>query len=103
MHKDRKPLLEKWATARKAETILYVTGDRQGGETQMHPEVLDRFIDHLDKIGQTEKISLILYTRGGSTLAAWSLVNLIRQFCSKLEVIVPAKAHSAGTLICLGA
>jgi hypothetical protein len=41
--------------------------------------------------------------RRGSTLAAWSLVNLIRQFCDELEVVVPSKAHSAGTLICLGA
>ena len=30
-------------------------------------------------------------------------MNLIRQFTKNLEVIVPAKAHSAGTLICLGA
>ena len=49
------------------------------------------------------KISLFLYTRGGSTLTAWTIVNLIRQFCNKLEAIVPSKARSAGTLICLGA
>jgi len=49
------------------------------------------------------KISLFLYTRGGSTLTPWTIVNLIRQFCNKLEAIVPSKARSAGTLICLGA
>lgn len=31
------------------------------------------------------------------------VVNLIRQFCKKFEVLVPMKAHSGGTLICLGA
>ena len=36
-------------------------------------------------------------------MAAWSLVNLIRQFTERLEIVVPAKAHSAGTLMCLGA
>ena len=36
-------------------------------------------------------------------LAAWSLVNLIRNFCQDFEVIVPFHCHSAGTLICLGA
>ena len=36
-------------------------------------------------------------------MAAWAIVNLIRQFCDSFEVVVPSKAHSAGTLICLGA
>ena len=30
-------------------------------------------------------------------------MNLLRQFCDELEIIVPAKARSGGTLICLGA
>lgn len=68
----------------------------------MHPEALDYFSQHLDAAGDVEKIELFLYTRGGSTLAAWGLVNLVRQFCKELRVIVPSKAHSAGTLICLG-
>jgi Serine dehydrogenase proteinase len=83
--------------------LLFVTGDRPNWETQIHSEVLDRFVKHLDNSGDVEKISLFLYTRGGNTLAAWSIVNLVRQFCNKLEVVVPSKAHSAGTLICLGA
>lgn len=36
-------------------------------------------------------------------MAAWSLVNLIRQFCKTFEVIVPSKSRSSGTIICLGA
>jgi hypothetical protein len=103
MYQERRPMLQEWGDLRGAKTLLYVTGDRQGWETQVHAEILDRFVHHLDAIGQTQRISLILYTRGGSTLAAWSLVNLMRQFCSELEVIVPSKAHSSGTLICLGA
>ena len=61
------------------------------------------FSRHLDGIGTVNTISLFLHTRGGVTLGAWSLVNLIRQFTHRLEIIVPAKAHSAGTLMCLGA
>jgi hypothetical protein len=103
MYTQRKKLLSRWEKTRGTKALLYVTGDRPNWETQIHAEVLDRFIHHLDMIGDVEKISLILYTRGGNTLAAWSIVNLVRQFCQKLEVIVPSKAHSAGTLICLGA
>jgi hypothetical protein len=102
-YKARKALLEAWEKERGSSALLYVTGDRPGLETQIHPEVLDFFAQHLDAIGNAKTISLFLHTRGGITLAAWSLVNLIRQFTERLEVIVPSKAHSAGTLICLGA
>lgn len=64
---------------------------------------MDYFIEHLDLIGVTKKISLLLYTRGGNTLVAWSIVTLIKQFCDEFEVIIPLKAHSSGTLISLGA
>jgi hypothetical protein len=90
-------------TARTSKVLVYVTGDRPGMETQISSEVYDKFVNHLDLIGVVKKISLYLYTRGGNTLAAWSLVNLIRQFCDELEVIIPSKAHSAGTLMSLGA
>lgn len=36
-------------------------------------------------------------------MAAWSIINLLRHFCDNYEVIVPLRAQSAGTLICLGA
>lgn len=103
MFKERIALYQEIEKRRESKLLVYVTGDRPGFETQIHSEVLDYFIDHLDRIGKPKKISLLLYTRGGNTLGAWSLVNLIRQFCDEFEVIIPAKAHSAGTLISLGA
>ncbi|PKM79146.1 MAG: hypothetical protein CVU88_07275, partial [Firmicutes bacterium HGW-Firmicutes-13] len=42
-------------------------------------------------------------TRGGDVLTPWRLVNLIREYCSHFNVLVPFRAYSAGTLICLGA
>jgi hypothetical protein len=103
MYSDRKALYSALAAARRSKLIAFITGDRPGMETQISAEAYDKFVDQLDRIGVVPKISLYLYTRGGDTLAAWSLVNLIRQFCDDFEVIVPSKAHSAGTLICLGA
>lgn len=46
---------------------------------------------------------MFLFTNGGTTLAGWNIVNLIRQFCDDFEIIVPNKARSTGTLMCLGA
>jgi hypothetical protein len=103
MFSERTEKYKKLEHVRKSRLILYITGDRPGMETQIHPEILEYFIDHLDPLGKVNKISLFLYTRGGNTLAAWSLVNLIKQFCHSFEVIIPSKAQSSGTLISIGA
>jgi len=103
MYLDRRPLYQEIERIRSSKVIAYITGDRPGMETKIHSEVYDFFVNHLDEIGVTNKISLILYTRGGETLTAWSLVNLIRQFCDELEIIVPSKCLSAGTIMTLGA
>ena len=106
-HVERKPILERIEAARDSRVLLYVTGDRAGMETQISPEVGDLFVDHLDAIWDagppTKRLTLIMHTRGGNTASAWQIVNLLRTFCDDLEVIVPVRAHSAGTLICLGA
>jgi hypothetical protein len=103
VYADRKALYQRLEQQRESRVLVYVTGDRRGLETQISSEALDLFAHHLDLMDTAEKISLILYTRGGDTLASWSIANLVRQFCRHFEVIVPLKAHSGGTLICLGA
>lgn len=103
MYQNRIELYKEIENRRDSKLLVYVTGDRKGLETKIHSEVLDFFVDHLDTIGDVPKISLYLYTRGGDTLAAWSTANLIRQYCEEFEVLIPAKAHSGGTLISLGA
>lgn len=100
---ERKDIYSKIEQKLGTRVISYVTGDRPSFETKISPDCFDTFVDILDEIGPTEKISLILHTNGGSTSAAWRLVNLIKTFCDTFEVIVPNKAMSAGTLISLGA
>jgi hypothetical protein len=102
---SRVKLIKKLERIRNTKVLLYITGDRPGWETQVHQEVLSHFARHLEimfRKTKVQKISLYLYTRGGSTLAAWSIISLVRQYCKELEIIVPSKAHSAGTLMCLG-
>ncbi|MCL4547742.1 MAG: ATP-dependent Clp protease proteolytic subunit [Bacteroidetes bacterium] len=103
MYKDRISLYKQLEDYRNTKILVYITGDRPGLETQIHSEVLNYFTEHLDKINDSKKISLFLYSRGGDTLAGWSIVNLVRQFCNEFEVIIPFKAHSTATLISLGA
>lgn len=103
MYSDRLPLYKELEQRLDSKLLVYITGDRQGFETQISGDVIDIFINQLDKIGIVKKISLYLYTRGGYTAAAWNIVNLIKQYCEELQVIIPHKAHSAGTLISIGA
>jgi hypothetical protein len=103
MKSDRLKLYKEIETERGSKLLVFITGDRPNLETQISSEMQDYFVNHLDKFELTDKISLFLYTRGGDTMAAWSLINLIKQFCKYYEVIITSKARSAGTLISLGA
>lgn len=100
---ERKKLYTELENERHSKVIVYATSTRQGMEAQIAKDILPKFVEHLDRIGRSNRISLVLYTNGGDTSVAWSLVNLIRSFCDEFEVIVPANCYSCGTLICLGA
>lgn len=103
MYSNRKQLYGELENALNTTVLTYVTSDRQGFEAQIAGDVIDIFVKQLNKIGIKEKISLILYTRGGDLATAWNIVHLIRQYCKNFQVIIPYKAHSAGTLISIGA
>lgn len=83
--------------------LCYITGDRENVNTRVAPDIIRVFYQHLERIGQQARIDLFLYTRGGDVLTPWRLVNLIREYAPYFGVLVPFRAYSAGTLICLGA
>lgn len=103
MYADRVKLYRELEEKLNSKLLVYVTSDRPGFEASIAQDVIDIFINQLDSIGVSEKISLYLYTRGGDTAAAWNIINLLRQYCDNLQVVIPHKAHSAGTLISIGA
>lgn len=65
--------------------------------------VVSSLYDQLSVIGKQEKLDLFLFTRGGDTEAPWRIVTLMREFCNRFAVLVPYRAHSAGTLLAMGA
>lgn len=99
----RKVLIAKLEKEFDAKVITVVTGDRQGMETRIAPDILPLVSEHLSRMNGTKKIALYLYTPGGDTISGWGLVNLIRQYCDELLVLIPFRALSCGTLIALGA
>ena len=100
---NRKSFFRKIEELRDSKLISFVTSDRQGAGTVIFRDCIEPFVDTLDSIGNTKRISLLIQTDGGDTAVAWRLVNLIKMYCDEFEIIVPFKSLSAGTLIALGA
>lgn len=102
-YKERLEIYKEIEQERGTKIITFATSDRPNCETQIAQDCIDAFVNTLNGIGPTEKISLFIHTNGGNTSTAWRIANLLQCFCDHLEVIIPLKAMSSGTLISLGA
>ena len=101
---DKKQLIRQIEGLRKSRVITYLTSDRQGPvNARVAMDIIPIISKQLRTIGKTENIDLFLYSAGGDTMVPWRLVSMIREYCDKFSVLVPYKAHSAATMIALGA
>jgi ATP-dependent protease ClpP protease subunit len=57
----------------------------------------------LEQVGHKKAIDFFICTRGGSMMSAYSIVKMFREYSDKFSVLIPFRAHSAGTQIALGA
>ena len=101
---DKKSLIQQIEELRKSRVITYLTSDRQGPvNARVAMDIIPIISKQLREVGKTENIDLFLYSSGGDTMVPWRLVSMIREYCGKFSVLVPYKAHSAATMISLGA
>jgi len=101
---ERANLIQRIEAKRKGNKLFcFVTGDRKNHETKIAMDILPFLYEHLTTCDHVSTIDLFLYTSGGDSIAGWGLVNLLREFCDKFNVIIPFRALSCGTLIALGA
>jgi len=98
-------LISELQSKRNSKIITYIVSTRQGVNFQIADDAVRVIYDHLTvlNIKNGEKLDLFLHSFGGVGVVPWKLVNLIREFTDKFEVLVPYKAYSAATLIALGA
>ena len=57
----------------------------------------------LHRIGRRERLDLVLSSYGGTVTSARQAALLLREFTDRLTILVPQRARSAGTLLCLAA
>jgi ClpP class serine protease len=100
---ERSRLIKQLEEDRGSRIICYFTAERQNFGTMVSSDdTLPLFFEHLKSFKKVKNIDLFLYTRGGHTLASNRIVHLLREFCEKLTVLIPFRAHSAGTILALG-
>lgn len=100
----RVELIEKIEDKRSSSVICYITGDRPGPfSAKIADDAIRIFSHHLDVLKKVRQLDLFLYSRGGNMITPLRLVRLLREHCEKFSVLIPYRAHSAATLIALGA
>lgn len=100
---DRQDLIEELEKARGSNVITYICGDRKNLEMQIGDDAVRPLISQLRHIGEGSKIDLYLYSVGGAVQVPWKIVSLIREYADEFGVLIPYKAHSAATMLALGA
>jgi hypothetical protein len=103
----RTDLIKQIQKLRGSNVLVYFTGDRQPMGSRIAEDAVRPIYKHLLALGEiakeTQKIDLFLYSRGGDVSVPWRIVTMIREFCDEFSVLIPYKAHSAATMIALGA
>ncbi len=104
---NRKKIIQKIEKKRKSKVIAYVTSDRQGLGALIAGDVVSIIHEHILGLDEAErsKLDLFIYSRGGQSDVPWALVSMFREYfqTGSFSVLIPYRAHSAATVIALGA
>lgn len=96
----RKTALKIVNTRKRSLFVMYYPPG--GSITEMD---IEQIYDELkDNVGdeKLDDLDLLLHTLGGSPDAAYLITQILHDFSDSVTVLVPERAMSAGTLICLG-
>jgi ClpP class serine protease len=102
-HSLRKPLLQKIKEFRNGRLVVsfFISFQSQIPLSSNDADMIEEVLLNSDR---TNGITLILDAPGGDGLAAERIIQLCRKYSKKdFETIVPARAKSAATMVCLGA
>lgn len=109
-YKERQDIIKELQKHRKTNVITYINSDRRpfgpavpSLATKLGTEAQPFLYNVINELGKNQSYDLYLYTSGGQTDSVWPLVSIFREYADEFNVLVQYRAHSAGTLICLGA
>jgi len=103
----RKKIIQEIEKKRGSKVITYVTSDRSGLSVQIMGDVVSLIHEHISALKEEEraKLDFFIYSRGGQSDVPWAIVSMFREYSQKgsFSVLIPYRAHSAATVIALGA
>lgn len=104
---DRIGLIKGIEEKRGSKVIAYITSDRQNLSAQIAGDVIPLIHRHILAFpdGSKKKLDFFIYSRGGNSDVPWGIVSMFREYCEQgsFSVLIPFRAHSAATVISLGA
>ncbi|MCF6159347.1 MAG: hypothetical protein E3K32_12450 [wastewater metagenome] len=106
LKKKRRDLIKAIEEKRNSKLIVFLTSDRPNLGFSITTDVVPILHKHILAIedAKRSKIDLLLYSRGGHSDVPWTIVSMFREyFNGSFCVLLPYKAHSAATLIAIGA
>lgn len=89
------PLIETLQARRGRRAVLY--------HSALTADCVPILYECLRRAGHCDALDLVLSTRGGSITGTRQVAMLLREFAGHIAILVPYRARSAGTLLCLGA
>ncbi|MDO8721748.1 MAG: hypothetical protein Q7J31_05915 [Syntrophales bacterium] len=103
----RKQIIQDIEKKRDSKVITYITSDRANLQVMISHDVVSIIHDHILMLKEEAraKLDLFIYSRGGASDVPWTLVSMFREYCHEgsFSVLIPYRAHSAATVISLGA
>jgi hypothetical protein len=94
---ERKKWLTEITHIRQRDIIVYASDSKKNAPVSILPDDLLPFRDQLS-FTKTENIDVLIETPGGAAESVEDMVNSLRTQFSKLGIIVPGSAKSAGTI-----
>jgi hypothetical protein len=96
---QRNSLLTSIERARGSAVVAYMLHDN----AMIADDALPQLHDKLEALGRRERIDLLLFARSGVVEVAWRMLNMLREYCDTLGVIVGTRVGGAASVIALGA
>jgi hypothetical protein len=100
---SRQDLIRAIEEQRGSRVLVYVTSDRQPASGNIGDDAVRPIIEHLRSIGSCDQLDVFIYSRGGAIDVPWRINTAIRGVAKRWSALVPFRANSAATLLCLGA
>jgi hypothetical protein len=102
---DRIALLQEIEKMRDSKVICYLTSVRPNINAAMSDDAVREMFDHLLLLGErpVKQLDVFLSSNGGNGTVPWRMISLLREFATKVAVLIPFRAYSAATMLALGA